>query len=305
MSNKKKDKQPVIGICALCKKESELKLSHIIPKFVFRALKKDSFTGKLRLSSEPNRAIQDGDKMHLLCGECEKNFNEFETIFSNKVFIPFKNDGFKTTLKYDGDWLNRFITSVSWRILFLDIKYFEEEQDSKKKIDKKRLLLIKKAEEIMRTYLLRERMNIDNLKNHIFFFDTVEEADGLPNNLHTTMQGSVFGFSVGYNQEDTFYIMTNLSGIVIVTIIKEHSQEKWRNTFVKNEPGKIKLPQIVDSPVMSEIPRIQKKLEAYKTDLSENQRKQIIDKINDDIEGFKNSGSYRRLMLDEKLKEKQ
>lgn len=294
----------VSGECALCKKESELKLSHIIPKFVYRALKKDSFTGRLRLSTEPNRAIQDGEKMYLLCGECEKNFNEFETIFSNKVYIPFKSDGFNNTLKYDGDWLCRFITSVSWRTLFLDIKGFEEEQNPNERIDEKRLQLLKNSEEIMRKYLLKERMNIDYIKNHIFFFDTVKESDGLPN-PHTTIQGSVFGFSVGYDEENTFYVISNLSGIIIVTILKGHSQELWRNTFVKNEPGKIKVPQNVKSPVMSEIPRIQKKLENYKRDLSENQRKQIQDKITKDIDGFKSSGSYRRIMLDAKLKENQ
>ncbi|REK71975.1 hypothetical protein DX130_19980 [Paenibacillus paeoniae] len=35
--------------CALCGKIAKLEESHIIPKFVFRYLKKDSFTGRLRV----------------------------------------------------------------------------------------------------------------------------------------------------------------------------------------------------------------------------------------------------------------
>ncbi|MDM5191144.1 hypothetical protein QUF93_00175 [Bacillus hominis] len=286
----------VSGECALCKKESELKLSHIIPKFVFRSLKRDSFTGRLRLTSEPNQAIQDGEKMHLLCGECEQIFSDSERKFSNDIYLPFKNDGFNNVLKYDGDWLCRFITSVNWRILYLDINWFEEDSN---RIDATRLSLLKKTEKIMRDYLLKQRMNIDYIENHIFFFDTVEEAVDVKT-PHATMQGSVFGYSVG--KDDSYYVYTNLAGIWIVTIIKKHPKEKWYNTFVKNEPGRLKPPQQIESPLTSEIEHIEGLRDKFKEDLSEKQQKQIEDKILKDIEGFMKSGSYKRIMMDRKLK---
>ncbi|HDR6289270.1 TPA: hypothetical protein QCU33_005402 [Bacillus cereus] len=286
----------VTGECALCKRESELKLSHIIPKFIFRALKRDSFTGKLRLSSEPNRSIQDGEKMHLLCGECEQIFSDSERRFSNGIYVPFKNDGFNNTLRYDGDWLCRFITSVNWRILYLDIKWLEEDTS---RIDETKLSLLKKTEKIMREYLLKQRMNIDYIENHIFFFDTVEQAVGVTN-PHATMQGSVFGYSVG--KDDSYYVFTNLAGIWIVTIIQKHPKEKWRNTFVKNEPGRLRSPQNIESPVTSEIEHIEGLRNQFTEGLSEKQQKQIEDKILNDIEGFMKSGSYKRIMMDRKLK---
>ncbi|MGE7787448.1 hypothetical protein ACQKMX_27485 [Bacillus cereus] len=286
----------VIGECALCKRESELKLSHIIPKFIFRALKKDSFTGKLRLSAEPNKSIQDGEKMHLLCGECEQIFSDSERRFSNGIYVPFKNDGFNNTLRYDGDWLCRFIASVNWRILYLDIKGFEEDTS---RIDETRLTLLKKTEKIMREYLLKQRMNLDYIENHIFFFDTVEEAGGVTN-PHATIQGSVFGYTVG--KDDSYYVFTNLTGIWIVTIIQKHPKEKWRNTFVKNEAGRLRSPQNIDSPVTSEIKHIEGLRNQFTEGLSEKQQKQIEDKILNDIEGFMKSGSYKRIMMDRKLK---
>lgn len=56
--------------CALCRENKELELSHIVPKFVIRYLKKTS-TGAIRNMENPNKIAQDGEKHYLLCGDCE------------------------------------------------------------------------------------------------------------------------------------------------------------------------------------------------------------------------------------------
>ncbi|AMR06364.1 hypothetical protein [Bacillus thuringiensis] len=291
------------GECALCKNEAELKLSHIIPKFVFRNLKKDSFTGILRTTSEPNKALQDGKKEYLLCQECEGRFSYNETQFSNKVLIPFKKEGFNSALHYESDWLNRFITSVSWRILYLDLEKFEKEQNPEKKLTEDMFKTLRNAEEIMRLYLLNKRLNLNGIENHIFFFDEVESKSGF-DNPHTLMHGSVFGSTVirVHDAKNVIYVASNLLGILIVTIIQKHPKEKWRNTFVKNESGKIKIPQILDSPIAWEILQAQKLQKQYKQELSPNQKEKIIEKIKNDPEGFMESGTYKRIMLDQNLK---
>ncbi|MCC3648478.1 hypothetical protein JGK52_17595 [Cytobacillus oceanisediminis] len=80
--------------CALCRKDAILELSHIIPKFVYRSMKKNSPTGNMRLMSEPNRKIQDGDKQNMLCGECEDFFNHCDIIgyVSDQNIDPFRLD---------------------------------------------------------------------------------------------------------------------------------------------------------------------------------------------------------------------
>lgn len=50
------------GTCALCNKHGELELSHIIPKFVFKHLKKNSFSGKMRNTNNPNVQYKMGTK---------------------------------------------------------------------------------------------------------------------------------------------------------------------------------------------------------------------------------------------------
>ncbi|MBJ8031069.1 hypothetical protein [Bacillus cereus group sp. N21] len=292
----------VTGECALCKKESELKLSHIIPKFVFRNFKKDSFTGRFRTASEPNRPLQDGKKEYLLCGECEGLFNSDETRFSNKIFIPFKESGFKSLIKYDGNWLSRFITSVNWRVLYLDIKKIENEQDHETQLTPDILNVLTNAEEIMRLYLLNKRLNLGDLENHIFFFDEVESKSGIEN-PYALFHGTVFASTVIriHDKTDVMYVVSNLLGALIVTIIKKHPNERWRNTFVKNESGKIKPPQTLDSPVAAELIKVQELREKYKKGLSPRQREQIQEKIEKNPEGFMNSGTFKRIMLDRNL----
>ena len=107
--------------CALCHNNSALELSHIIPKFVVRYLKNTS-VGKLRSADNPNATIQDGEKHYLLCGECEDRFSECEKKFADNIFHPYFKQH-QRSFTYD-KWLHYFITSVSWRHLYLDLLRF-------------------------------------------------------------------------------------------------------------------------------------------------------------------------------------
>lgn len=75
-------------ICALCNQESELRESHIIPKFVFDYIKETSATGYLRNVTSINRRLQDGPKRKLLCHDCEQKFSIAEKYFAETVFSP-------------------------------------------------------------------------------------------------------------------------------------------------------------------------------------------------------------------------
>ena len=77
--------------CALCGKNSELRISHIMPKFAAKWLKETPATGFLRGAEKPELLKQDFVKLPLLCSECEKLFLKFECYFANKVFFPILN----------------------------------------------------------------------------------------------------------------------------------------------------------------------------------------------------------------------
>ena len=109
--------------CALCGNEAELELSHTVPKMAVRTLKKTAI-GNIRSTENPNKTIQDSEKLYMLCGDCEDLFSEKETWFANKIFHPYLKKE-KTIFDYDEN-LAYFITSVNWRSLYLDILDFVE-----------------------------------------------------------------------------------------------------------------------------------------------------------------------------------
>jgi hypothetical protein len=92
-----------------------LRASHILPAFLFRWLRETGGTPHIRHSTNPNVRVQDGLKVPMLCDECEKHFNRYETDFSKRLFYPVSEDS-ALVVPY-GEWLLRYCVSVSWRIL--------------------------------------------------------------------------------------------------------------------------------------------------------------------------------------------
>ena len=76
---------PVQGICRLCQKNAQLKMSHFIPKFVGEWVKKTSITGYIRDSNEVHKRAQDIAKEYWLCAECEGLFSDWEGSFAKEI----------------------------------------------------------------------------------------------------------------------------------------------------------------------------------------------------------------------------
>lgn len=100
-------------LCALCEKDERDEKSHIVPRFIYKWLKKTSGTGHLRAAHEPNNRIQDGFKYPLLCRSCEDDFSKYETKFSQQIFYPLIHSQLTSTV-YD-EHLLKFGVSLVWR----------------------------------------------------------------------------------------------------------------------------------------------------------------------------------------------
>jgi len=107
------DPRPNLGTCRLCNRETELRLSHIIPKFVTDWLKRTG-SGYFRDLQDPDERLQDGRKVRLLCHECEQRFGRVESWFCARVFRPYVEHG-NNEFDY-GPELYRFLLSVLWRM---------------------------------------------------------------------------------------------------------------------------------------------------------------------------------------------
>src|SRR5690349_5817104 len=103
------------GRCRLCGHDTELRLSHILPAFVFRWKRETSGNGHLRSASEPNLRVQDGYKCYWMCGDCEGRLGKSEALFSKRLFYPWTEDS-GGRIRYS-NWLMHFSVSLSWRVL--------------------------------------------------------------------------------------------------------------------------------------------------------------------------------------------
>lgn len=75
-----------------------------------------------------------------------------------------------------------------------------------------------------------------NLENHVFFFGDIKEARELENTEpYTFCRHSSFGYSVQCGKG--YYVVSNLLGLILVTIIRKPKQDSWKRTMVypKNE----------------------------------------------------------------------
>lgn len=288
--------------CALCGEEKELQLSHIIPKFIGKYLKNTSI-GKIRNQQNPNKTVQDIEKHYMLCHDCEELFSSSERYFANTIFYPYKKDK-KDKFDYDKR-LFYFLTSLSWRSLYLDIVDFVKEKNLKIDVLEKMI----QSEKIMRDFLLSGRDNIGNIEHHIFFFDRIMNVEAVDDNLlksgrpHTTIHRSLTSYS-GYS-DNTIYTISNLMGIVIVTLYSRDDNEVWERTRVFNESQTIVAAnQIVKSRLGNEFTFWIEQSEQASSVISEEEQQKILKRITDVGNKIVEYDVYQDMVDDIQLKNK-
>lgn len=162
--------EDAVATCALCQKEAELQLSHIVPKFVFRWHKTVS-PSALRSSENPNIRVQDGLKEYLFCSDCEQLLSGWEDRFARDVFRPFQEEDTSELIVRYGDWALKFATSLSFRVLHYykaqGLPHFSEE-------------LLKESDQALerwRLFLLGEVSHPGIYEQHLVPFDVIATHD--------------------------------------------------------------------------------------------------------------------------------
>lgn len=289
--------------CALCGEETELEVSHIVPKMAVRTLKKTAI-GNIRNTENPNKTIQDSEKLHMLCGKCEDLFSEKETRFANKIFHPYLKKE-KTIFDYDEN-LTYFIISVNWRSLYLDILDFVEH--SEVGIDALECLV--ESEKIMNEFLQGKRSDIGNIENHIFFFDEIKELSSGASNLvdlrpHATFHRGIGSYTFCYEDEKTYGTLTNMLGVILITLYHKGQREVWNNTEIINSKGRIEArDQQIQSVFGNELIHIMETAKKASEAMSTAQQKKAKDRINAVGEDAKQYSVFQDWMSDMDLKNK-
>lgn len=262
-------------ICRLCQRSQAIENSHVTPSFVYRAIKFDSPTGFLRNPTNPNRRVQDGDKLPLLCAECEQRFGKCERQIAENIFEPFHaNDQDEFTY---GPWLHYFATSLAWRALILDLPGLIADSENPRSIIERAV----HAEERMRTYLLGATSIGASLNNHLFMSTKVTSADAIlaaagPNWM---TRRSVFGYTVIDQKRQFCGILHNLAGLMFFFIIKGNPRDLWRGTKISPIGGKLTQPQQVSSWLAAELLNCVAEHSRFQENMSPNQRKIVADAV--------------------------
>lgn len=121
------------SICRLCKKQSNLKWSHIIPEFLFKPLYDDKhrFTKISTSEDTKNDWLQKGIREQLLCDDCEQTLSKYERnaslVFKNFFSLDIK----KTEKRIIYDQVNYrefklFALSILWRAGVSSLNFFNQ-----------------------------------------------------------------------------------------------------------------------------------------------------------------------------------
>jgi hypothetical protein len=286
--------------CALCNSSDELELSHIVPKMVVRTLKKTS-VGNIRNTNNPNMTVQDSEKRYMLCGCCEDLFSDKETYFSNTIFYPYLTER-KTKFDYN-EKLFYFLTSVSWRSLYLNLLDFVE--NSIVGIDALECLI--SSEKTMKEYLLQKRSDIGDIENHIYFFEDIKEIQNDDKNFrqlrpHATFHRGITSYTFCYEKEGTYGTITNMMGIVIFTLYKLGKKERWEKTKVENGMGHIEAKeQRITSVTGNELIHIMKTAQAASESMSAAQQQKAKERVRKVGELIKDTAVYKDWINDNRI----
>ena len=283
------------GICRLCKNYRELQLSHIIPNFVFKWLRKSSIS-YIRKSNEPDRRVQDGEKRYLLCKECEERLSAWETIFANKIFSKLHSDQDRKMFYQYGDWCLKFAVSVSWRVLEcssdMGLEHFSEQQN----------MLVAQALETWRQYLLGQTSTIGQFEQHALPLDMIKTHTF--NNLSPFIN-RYFTRSIDVDipcSSSAAFIYSKMGRFLLVGIIQEPNHNDWQGTKIHAKKGiigsrKFRLPKRMGAYINS---RAEKAATALAS-MSDIQAQKVSETIRSNVDAFLSSDVFSALLQDKKL----
>lgn len=282
-----------IGNCAFCAENGELRDSHVLPAFAYRWLRARSGTGHIRHTENPNRRVQDGLKLHWLCGKCEGAFSQYETAFATKLFHPWHDGVMRVPYT---DWLLKFCTSVSWRVL----RYARGHNPEAKYTDDQNQLM-DEAETRWRTFLNGEIVHPGAFEQHLLIFDIIEDTtiNNLPSNFNRFMTGAITLDIVGSDRSLMTYAKLgrfNIFGII------QKGPNKWQGTKIHVREGLIKPDRFVIPAGLLDLFREKAQHAANRIGtMSPTQRDKIRQHVDGNLDQFIASDQFRSIIADAEM----
>jgi len=284
----------MIGTCRLTRKETELRNSHIYPKFVVEWMKKTGSKYQ-RGYTTPNKREQDGYKRYLLSEEAEQLFSKSEKWFAENIFRKYLDNSF-IQMTYDEN-LFYFAISMLWRILVLEIEH------PNNKSFKFRDTLID-TEKQWRNFLLNGIYPKDYDKIHLILTDNVVYHTMPSQSVDYYLTRMMDGTTV-FNEKFRYCSMyAKFSKFIFWSFLLENDEYKMSNTKINPIKGTIGIPQKFDSiQILSFIPHRIRLIDNMEL-ASDKQQEIILEEILKNKEHYLNSELADSLEFDYAMKEK-
>lgn len=239
-----------MGKCALCDKESILKNSHIIPKFVFDYIKGSSFTNRLREMSVPNLPKQDGPKEYMLCEECEQRFSKRENLFATKIFHPALVNKAES-VKYQ-EWLYYFVASITWRYLYSELNQLAKGKEIYDIEDIDCMVYIERS---FKKFLIDGINPESNIKNFLFKIDIqdllVFSKDFKDLDPEFFLKRGVLISS--FEEKGNYYVVCLICGIVLCTVYEKNITVISEQTMINKVDGVVNVELSIEHIIFSQI----------------------------------------------------
>lgn len=180
----------------------------------------------------------------------------------------------------------------------MDITGFNET----KNLSKEKLDVLSKKEKLLRRFLTNRCLFSPRVFTHMFFWEDLASADSAyaDAELHTNIRHSAFDYTL--ISDGGFYIVANLTGILIFTILRPSAHDIWRKTNVYRN-GHYRIgKQYVNSPIFSDVVNFVVEKISKGENISSKQNKKIHDDLLKNISKVPNSEIYRDKKLDKEIK---
>jgi hypothetical protein len=211
--------------CAFCRGDGPLKDSHLIPKFVYRFMRRTS-PGLIRMVDSPNQLHQDGLTLPLLCGDCEGLFSTWESPFAREIFLPLHENKIEGVPMFSyGPWALKFAASVSWRTLQLHriksegghLRHLSPDQDA----------LLRRAEEVWVRFMNGDLPHPGEFEQHIYPLDTLESGPvaRLPPVINRYLLRSVDTDVIA--APDTVFVYTKMLRLMVIGFVQIPDLRDW------------------------------------------------------------------------------
>lgn len=175
----------------------------------------------MRTEENPNKPVQDGLKMKLLCIGCEQKFSALERKFALEIFYP-ANENLAHQATY-GDWYCKFCVSISWRVLNHQMR--DDTYNIHSQVDKCR---IKIAYESWKNFLNGDLHSILDFKQHVLVFGPIayHKIENPPKNLNSFLERNIeFDLIKG---ADALFTYAKIGKFVIFGFIYNPCSCEWQ-----------------------------------------------------------------------------